>query len=165
MVTRTDPTWWRGARGEWYVIGQMVLLVLVIFGPRTMSGLPVWPAFISTGARVIAAVLMASGALLALTAVLWLGKNLKPLPVPRVDATLVTSGPYRLVRHPIYAGLILLSVGWAIAVNGWLTLVYAAALCLLLDFKSSREECWLGERFPTYSDYQRRVRKLVPYVY
>ncbi len=34
--------WWKGAHGEWYVAAQMVLLVLIFFGPRTWTGWPVW---------------------------------------------------------------------------------------------------------------------------
>jgi protein-S-isoprenylcysteine O-methyltransferase Ste14 len=50
-------------------------------------------------------------------------------------------------------------------VTGWLTIVYAAALFVLFDVKSRREERWLVQKFPEYRDYQRRVRKLVPFVY
>jgi protein-S-isoprenylcysteine O-methyltransferase Ste14 len=58
-----------------------------------------------------------------------------------------------------------LAIGWAIAVRSWLTLAYALLLLVFLDVKSRREEQWLRERFPTYRDYQRRVRKLVPFLY
>ena len=54
---------------------------------------------------------------------------------------------------------------WALLVQGWLTLGYAALLFVFLDFKSRREEQWLAEKFPAYGDYQRRVRKLIPFVY
>ncbi len=43
--------------------------------------------------------------------------------------------------------------------------VYVAALFVLLDVKSRREERWLVEKFPEYPAYQRRVRKLIPFVY
>ena len=49
--------------------------------------------------------------------------------------------------------------------SGWLTFVYVAALFVLLDVKSRREERWLVEKFPEYPAYQRRVRKLIPFVY
>ncbi len=75
------------------------------------------------------------------------------------------SGPFAIVRHPIYSGLILGSAGFALMVSGWLTWVYAGALFLVLDVKSRREERWLAERFPDYPAYQRRVRKLLPFIY
>ncbi|HQG32287.1 MAG TPA: isoprenylcysteine carboxylmethyltransferase family protein, partial [Deltaproteobacteria bacterium] len=102
---------------------------------------------------------------LLLAGLVRLGSNLTPLPFPKEDATLVQTGPYRLVRHPMYSGGIILAYGWALAAGGWLTLAYATVLLVFLDIKSAREEQWLAERFPDYSDYQRRVRKLIPFVY
>ena len=43
--------------------------------------------------------------------------------------------------------------------------MYAALLFLLFDAKARREEAWLVEKFPSYAEYRRRVRKLVPFVY
>ena len=92
-------------------------------------------------------------------------RNLTPLPHPRTDSTLVRSGPYRYVRHPMYAGAIALAYGWALLVNGWLTLAYATALFLFFEIKVAREERWLEERFSDYADYQRHTRKLIPFVH
>jgi protein-S-isoprenylcysteine O-methyltransferase Ste14 len=50
-------------------------------------------------------------------------------------------------------------------VSGWLTLLYVAALFALLDIKSRHEERWLAQKFPEYAAYQRRVRKLIPFLY
>ena len=58
-----------------------------------------------------------------------------------------------------------MAIGWAIFVQGWLTLAYSAMLVLFFDVKSRREEAWLTQRFPDYLDYQRRVRKLIPFIY
>jgi len=65
----------------------------------------------------------------------------------------------------MYSGGIALAFGWALFVQGWLTILYALVLFAFLDIKASREERWLVERFSDYSEYQRRVRKLVPFVY
>jgi protein-S-isoprenylcysteine O-methyltransferase Ste14 len=65
----------------------------------------------------------------------------------------------------MYGGGLVLGLGWALCTRGWLTLGYVAALFAFLDVKSRREEMWLVERFPTYVSYQRRVRKLIPFVY
>jgi protein-S-isoprenylcysteine O-methyltransferase Ste14 len=94
-----------------------------------------------------------------------LGHNLTPLPRPKDDATLVVTGAYRLVRHPIYSGLTAMAFGWGMWVHGWLTLGYALLLFAFFDLKSRREERWLMEKFPDYAAYQRRVRKLIPFVY
>lgn len=65
----------------------------------------------------------------------------------------------------MYAGGIVLAYGWALAVHGWLTLLYATVLIVLLEIKSTREERWLVEKFPDYSEYQRRVSKLIPFIH
>jgi len=77
----------------------------------------------------------------------------------------VETGLYAWVRHPIYCGLILAALGWALFVQGWLTLVWAGLLLVFFDIKSRREEAWLMARFPGYAAYRQRVRKLIPYLY
>jgi hypothetical protein len=42
MTMESQSPWWKGARGGWYVVAQVALIVLVFFGPRTLSGLPEW---------------------------------------------------------------------------------------------------------------------------
>lgn len=165
MLRGSQPPWWRGTRGEWYVVTQLVLIAVVFLGPRTLPGLPVWPAPIASISIVAGAALAFAGSCLLVAGFLRLGSNLSPLPHPKPHATLVQTGPYRFVRHPMYAGGIALAYGWALVVRGWLTLVYATVLLVFLEIKSAREERWLTDRFPEYPDYQRRVRKLIPFVH
>ncbi len=58
-----------------------------------------------------------------------------------------------------------IALGWALLVHGWLTIGYAFALFLFFDVKSRQEEKWLRAKFSGYESYQRRVRKLIPYLY
>lgn len=165
MTGTVNAPWWRGARGEWYVAAQVVLFGIVLFGPRTLAGLSIWPAQFAGISMVTGVSLMVAGACLALVSVLKLGASLTPLPYPKAQASLVRTGPYRLVRHPIYAGGILLAYGWAITVRSWLTLAYATILLIFFEVKATREERWLVDKYPEYTDYQRRVRKLIPFVH
>lgn len=159
-VTAPAP-WWRGARGEWWVAGQGALMALLLFGPRGPS-LPL-PAPVSLAAGVL---LMAPGLFLFAWGLLALGRrNLTPLPAPRAGGALVETGPYRLVRHPIYGGGAVFALGWALFVHGWLTLAFAAVLFLFIDLKARREERWLLDTYPGYPEYCRRVRKLIPFIY
>ena len=156
---------WQGARGEWLVVVQVLLCGLVMFGPRQAYGYPVWP-FPSGGASLaVGGLLMVAGSALFRAGVLRQGRGLTALPYPRSGATLIQSGPYALVRHPMYSGLLAAGFGWAVFVQSGLTLAYAAALFAFLDRKSRREEGWLLERFPAYREYQQRVRRLVPFFY
>lgn len=165
MVENRSP-WWRGARGEWWVAVQVVLMLLVFFGPRNAPGWPAWPEPVARVATVVGIALLAVGLVLFLAGALSLGRrNLTPLPAPREHATLVGSGAYAWVRHPLYGGGILIGYGYALVVQGWLTLAYATALLVFGDRKAAREERWLVETFPDYPEYRRQVRKLIPFLY
>jgi protein-S-isoprenylcysteine O-methyltransferase Ste14 len=161
----TQAPWWKGTRGEWYVVAQVGLFALVLFGPRNLPGAAQWPDPYALVATVAGAALALVGGALSLAALLRLGPNLTPLPFPKDGSVLVESGPYSIVRHPIYSGLVFAAFGWALVVHGGLTLIYALALFLFFDIKSRKEERWLCGKFPEYGDYQRRVRKLVPFLY
>jgi len=109
--------------------------------------------------------LMIAGAALGVAAVYQQGAWLSVLPHPVAGGAVLERGAYRLVRHPMYAGLVLVALGWALIVRGGLTLGYALLLLLLLDTKARREERWLVLEHPGYAQYRRRVRRLVPFVY
>ena len=166
MPGREDTkAWWKGSRGEWYVVAQLVLFVLVAFGPRTTTPLPALSGFYAKAAMGFGIVLMAIGGGLIVTGIANLGRNLTPLPFPKEGGELVQTGAYSLVRHPVYSGAIALAVGWACTVRGPLTLAYAVLLFLLFDAKSRREERWLETKIPSYAEYRKRVRRLIPFVY
>jgi len=157
--------WWKGSRGEWYVVAQVFLFALVAFGPRTMTGLPPWRAPYLAIGSLVGGVMMLAGVVLAGAAVIGLGSNLTALPYPKDGATMVQSGPYGIVRHPIYSGLIIAALGWALWSHAWLTILYALVLFVFFDIKSRREERWLAEKFDGYEGYRRRVKKLIPWLY
>jgi protein-S-isoprenylcysteine O-methyltransferase Ste14 len=160
-----ESSWWRGRRGEWYVVVQILLVLLIAVGPRTWNGWPSWPF---PGGKVVflaGLALAVVGAGLAVGGIAKLGAALTPLPYPTADAVLRETGVYRVVRHPMYCGVLLAAFGWALLSRGWLTLGYVIAAGVFLEAKVRREERWLLERFPGYAAYQRRVRKLIPFVY
>lgn len=161
----TRVPWWKGTRGEWYVVAQIAILGLILVGPRSVGGLPIWTAPYTTLATVMGAGLMAAGATLSIWGTLTLGASLSVLPYPKEGSGLVESGPYRLVRNPIYSGLILGSFGLALVLRSWLGLAYALGLLILFDLKTRREELWLCERYPAYADYRKRVKKLLPWIW
>jgi protein-S-isoprenylcysteine O-methyltransferase Ste14 len=77
---------------------------------------------------------------------------------------LVTSGPYRLVRHPIYSGLLLAGIGTALAIDWtWLIAVFLAGVYFV--YSATIEERYLTEQFPVaYPTYQRATKMLVPFL-
>lgn len=157
--------WWRGARGEWYLVVQAGLFALVAFGPATLPGMPAWPPTLAKTAFVGGVVLIVAGGVFAVAGLVRLGDSLTALPYPRDCSRLETGWPYSVVRHPIYSGLIMGALGLALVRAGWLSLIYAVALFVFFDVKSRTEERWLTQKYPEYAGYRQRVRKLIPWVY
>jgi protein-S-isoprenylcysteine O-methyltransferase Ste14 len=147
-------------RGGAWVLAQSLLMPLVVaLGPWCRGSVA------SNSLRAGAGALLAAGAAFGIAGVWMLGRNRTIFPKPNEDSELIQRGVYRLVRHPLYTSLTLLALGWALWWASWPTLFAALAQTILLDQKSRREEVWLRARFPTYADYARRVRRLVPWVY
>jgi protein-S-isoprenylcysteine O-methyltransferase Ste14 len=112
--------------------------------------------------RVVGLALVVVGALTLVAGIAFLGGSLTPFPRPVEDGALRQDGVYRLVRHPMYGGVIVMAVGWALATTP-LSLAGALALGAFLELKSRREEGWLLEHYPGYAEYRRRTRwKFVP---
>jgi protein-S-isoprenylcysteine O-methyltransferase Ste14 len=147
------------ARGEVFVVVQFVLLALIFWFPDFNSNL-INPSFVFPGR-----VLRWLGVIVLILAGLNLGRNLTPLPKPKTDSVLVTTGLFALVRHPIYSALLLLSFGSALERQHVLALIFSLCLAVLLELKSIREERWLLEKFADYSAYQKRVKKFIPWIY
>jgi len=141
-------------RGGWWVAAQGLLLV------GAGSSWVLWGEWWGVVAVAAGLALAAAGTVLAGTGMVTLGRNLSPYPVPVPGATLVERGPYRLVRHPIYGGLILGTAGLSLTDGNWPGLVLASGLAALLWGKSRFEECRLQASVPGYSAYRRRVRRL-----
>jgi protein-S-isoprenylcysteine O-methyltransferase Ste14 len=105
-----------------------------------------------------------SGLALAVWARVYLGRNWGTPMSEKVDPELVTSGPYRLVRHPIYSGIILAMVGTAIAVS-WYWLIAVAVLGAYFVYSAVMEERYMAGLFPdTYPAYKRSTTMLIPFV-
>ena len=94
------------------------------------------------------------GLLLLAWAGLRLGSSLTPFPAPRTRQTVKTAGPYAHVRHPMYSGVILITLGWSIIFATIVGLALTAALAVFLDLKARREEAWLSERHDGYTTYR-----------
>jgi protein-S-isoprenylcysteine O-methyltransferase Ste14 len=153
------------ARGEWYVIIQFIIFGLIALGPRNLPSGDGWPSPWATIGIFLGLLFGFLGGLLGLAGVVSLGRNLTAVPYPKDDASHVQSGAYNFVRHPIYSGILLAGIGFAFVTNGTLTFLYVLILFIFFDIKSRREERWLTEKFPTYTTYQKKVKKLIPFVY
>jgi protein-S-isoprenylcysteine O-methyltransferase Ste14 len=112
----------------------------------------------------IGALLFACGIALAIWARLNLGRNWGMPTSQRVDPELVTSGPYRFVRHPIYTGLLTAMLGTAL-VNNLFGLIVVAALVAYFYYCGTVEERNLTATFPkAYPEYRSRTKMLIPFL-
>jgi protein-S-isoprenylcysteine O-methyltransferase Ste14 len=152
-------------RSTWSARGvRLLLAVIVIFGLFSLDSAPVSRfGELPASFQAIGAALAILGLVYATWARMALGRNWG-MPMTRHESPeLVTSGPYRLVRHPIYTGLIAMWIGTS------LVYPFAAVLCafmiVYMVFSSLREERDMEERFPeAYSAYKRRSKMLVPFL-
>ena len=171
--------WWIMARGakpaeRLEPLVPRVLRVVYIAGAVALLWLPkvpipdfdvrLWP---STPPWFWAGVLVtAAGLSFAVWARHYLGGNWSQAVTVKEDHQLVTSGPYGIVRHPIYTGFLLgFAAGCALAIGEVRGLVAVALVLVVLVQKLLLEEKWMAEEFgDDYRAYRRRVRALVPFV-
>jgi protein-S-isoprenylcysteine O-methyltransferase Ste14 len=112
----------------------------------------------------LGAVIFASGIALAVWARIHLGRNWGMPTTEKADPELVTSGPYRFVRHPIYSGLALALLGTSLATN-LIGLIIFAILGGYFYYSASVEEKNLTAAFPAeYPAYRARTKMLIPFV-
>ena len=80
--------------------------------------------------------------------------------------TLISTGPYAMVRHPMYASALLYLLGTPLALGSYWGLIVLAAMLPCLIWRLVDEERFLAQHLHGYTDYQRRVRhRLVPFVW
>ncbi len=108
--------------------------------------------------------LFLAGLGLALWARVYLGRNWGTPMSEKVDAELVTTGPYRYIRNPIYSGLILAAIGTAVAVSlFWLVAVVFMGAYFI--YSATVEEHTMERLFPNdYPAYKRSTKMLIPFV-
>jgi protein-S-isoprenylcysteine O-methyltransferase Ste14 len=102
-------------------------------------------------------VIAIAGGVLLVGGMVRLGHSLTPFPRPLERARLQVGGAYRLVRHPIYGGLILIALGWSL-ISSPLALAATIVLAIVLEIKSRLEESMLVRRYAEYDSYRLRVR-------
>jgi len=111
------------------------------------------------------AALAAAGLLFAVWARRHLGRNWSGSVTIKEGHELITHGPYAMVRHPIYAGLLTALAGSAVARGEWRGVLAVLIAALAFWRKVQIEERWMREHFgEPYQSYSRRVAALVPFI-
>jgi protein-S-isoprenylcysteine O-methyltransferase Ste14 len=161
-----NRTWaWRREIGLRAAIVVLILLALHFFGfNHAMRVLRLYSANRSPLAGIIGVALTAIGVGLAILARIHLGPNWG-LPMSRkAEPELITTGPYAVIRHPIYTGILLGVLGSAIGIS----IVWMIAFVLLAPYfiySARHEEQLMLEQFPErYAAYMHRTNMLLPYI-
>ena len=109
--------------------------------------------------------LLVAGLGFAIWARIHIGRNWGTPMSQKEDPELVTTGPYRLVRHPIYTGILAAGIGSAVALN-WAWLIAVALAGVYFIYSATVEERNMTEQFPTaYPDYKRSTKMLIPFIF
>jgi protein-S-isoprenylcysteine O-methyltransferase Ste14 len=140
----------------------IVLVVLLLVRARVFKGQTVTsdPWLQGVGLAIFVA-----GLALAIWARVYLGRNWGTPMSQKVDPDLVTTGPYRTIRHPIYSGILLAIVGTAVALS-WYWLIAVPLLGGYFVYSAIMEERYMTKLFPdTYPEYKRSTKMLIPYVF
>jgi protein-S-isoprenylcysteine O-methyltransferase Ste14 len=146
------------SRFRWPGLLVLVAVVLVrLFKPGTL-------AVSSSVLEVVGLILFGLGLGLAVWARIYLGRNWGMPMTERAEPELVTSGPYRFVRHPIYSGILLALLGTALATNLY-WLIVLAFLGAYFTYSATVEERLMTTSFPgEYASYKAHTKMLIPFV-
>jgi protein-S-isoprenylcysteine O-methyltransferase Ste14 len=115
--------------------------------------------------NVISIALMIIGIVTLIMTIIEFRQYMTPNPVPLDNAQLRTGGIYSFVRHPMYLSVILLAMGGTLYLKAYLTLALDMIAILFLIYKISFEEKMLTEKYAYYKEYQKKTKKLIPFIF
>jgi protein-S-isoprenylcysteine O-methyltransferase Ste14 len=157
-MKRGRVPWSRELRIRGVIVVGAILLIR--FGAFRHDGLNSNPWLAGIGL-----ILFALGLWFAIWARVRIGRNWGTPMSQKDEPELVDSGPYRMVRHPIYSGILVAGVGTAVALS-WLWLIAVALAGIYFIYSATVEERYLTEQFPdTYPAYKRSTKLLVPFIF
>ena len=139
------------------VLAVAVLLVVWLVHPERL-------VVHSVALEILGAAIVLGGLAFAVWARVHIGRNWGMPMTLKEEPELVTSGPYRFVRHPIYTGILVAVLGTGLAIN-LVALLIAAAVGVFFYYSATVEERNLGAAFPVaYPAYRARTKMLIPFV-
>ena len=147
------------SKGEWYFFSQILLILLHL--------LPPYPkieniAFtINVFCIIIGLVISIKGLIISIQAFIDLGDNLTPLPYPMDESSLIKDNSYQNTRHPLYKGILFISLGICIFSLSLRHLILFLALAYILKMKAIKEEEKLRIKFPEYRSFMKEVPAII----
>ena len=141
-------------KGRMLVFLQFALLIALAIFPDSTQ--------VQSWATITGIFLIGIGVIVMFMGFRGLGKSLTANPVPNQDGKLVTTGIYSRLRHPIYTGLLAITLGLVVSSGAWGQILLWLALAMLLTYKLRWEEVMLSAKYKDYAEYKARVPALIP---
>jgi protein-S-isoprenylcysteine O-methyltransferase Ste14 len=159
------PSWRKQIAVRLIAALAIITIVRGMGGRRALARAVIHAATAANPAlHITGVVVFAIGILFAIWARVYLGRNWGVPMSLRQGHELVTSGPYRFVRHPIYTGILLAAIGSALAGELWWLVLLPIFLAYFL-YSAFTEEKMMAEQFPSeYPEYKKRTKMLIPFV-
>ena len=149
----------RNSKGEWYLFSQILIIILHLLDPYPKTdyiATPIYIFFLTIGILI-----SIQGLIIALKAFIDLSDNLTPLTYPMEESILIKTKSYKKTRHPIYKGLLFISLGICIFSLSIIHLLLFLSLAYLLKIKALKEEERLKIKFPEYQIYMMKVPAII----
>lgn len=146
------------SRSYLLVFLQFLLIALLVLSPRQdapYGGASEVVGFIGLG-------FIALGSAVLLISFLGLGNSLTAMPTPKDNGTLITTGIYSRVRHPIYFAVLVMSFGVMLDAGYWPQVIIVMLLYVLFTNKAEYEESLLIAKYPQYKKYAERTPRFFP---
>ena len=124
-----------------------------------------WSLRLFHGFKIMGLLMSMAGIIIIVLTLLQLNRNISPFPTPKNNAVLLQNGLFKLVRHPIYCGIILLFIGYSLYQNSIFKLIISLLLMILFYFKTQYEEQQLQRKCPEYESYKSNTGKFFPKFY
>ena len=139
---------------EFLVFFQLLFILLILISAPIFNSLNLW------------LLLEISGIVLVFWAIyeIKLG-NVNIRPIVKDGGVLIISGPYKLIRHPMYTATLMVMIALIGEYYTHVRLAYFMALIIVLLIKIQYEEKALINHFPAYVDYIKKSKRLIPYIY
>ena len=143
------------------ILAQFFFLFLMLLAVFMGSGQRLLPEHLLITMLGLLFVVVAAG--VALAAFRSLGSSFRVAPAPKEKASLVTSGIYRTLRHPMYTAIASLASGTFLLRPSWEVAGAAVALVIFYVLKARYEEQLLADHYPEYRNYKARSRGVIPF--
>jgi protein-S-isoprenylcysteine O-methyltransferase Ste14 len=141
-------------KGKRLVFLQFALIIVLALFPDNNK--------VDPRLSIVGTVMLAIGLAVLFAGFMGLGKSLTANPVPNQDGVLVTKGIYSIVRHPIYLGLLSITMGLVVSSGVWAQIIVWIALAVMLVYKMRWEEVLLTAKYKGYAEYMSKVPAVIP---